>query len=91
MPCVLSDLEEMDDRTFDAVILRAIRRDDGAAARSHLEAGRPIYYCDDAVPSRMVREWPNGHKEIVQVMDDGSVKVHGRLNLLVVNIDVERE
>jgi hypothetical protein len=72
MLCFLNDL---DSRNFDAAVLKAIRRDDGAAARSHLESGRPIYYCDDEFPSGVVREWPSGRKELVHVRHDGSLTV----------------
>ena len=39
--------------------------DDGAAAKSHLAAGRPIYYCEDAYPNYMIRKWPDGRRELV--------------------------
>jgi hypothetical protein len=75
MPCLVNELEEMTDRNVDAVILKAIRRDDGAAAMMHLDAGRPIYYCEDEFSFGMIREWPNGRKELVHVLEDGSLIV----------------
>ncbi|MGO0790910.1 hypothetical protein [Herbaspirillum rubrisubalbicans] len=45
---------------------RLIEHDDGAAARSHLEAGRWITYRDRNYPGFMVREWPNGKRELMQ-------------------------
>ena len=47
--------------------------DDGQAAQSHLDAGRPIYYCEDAYPDEMVRKWPGGKRELVTVAYDGTV------------------
>ena len=57
---------------FDS-IERAMMRDDGQAAASHLLAGRPIYYCCDQYPLEIVREWPDGFRELVSVSSDGKV------------------
>lgn len=67
------NLDQIDDRTLDVRILRALRHDDGAAARSHLEAGRPIYYCPDDSNDAIVREWPDGRKDLVDVSDAGEI------------------
>ncbi|WP_443112866.1 hypothetical protein [Herbaspirillum seropedicae] len=40
--------------------------DDGAAARSHLQAGRWITYRDKNYPDAMVREWPSGKRELIE-------------------------
>lgn len=47
--------------------------DDGQAAKSHLKAGRPIYYCDDLYPDEFVRKWPDGRRELVSVDDAGNI------------------
>ena len=54
---------------------QALAQDDDQAARSHLAAGRPIHYCDDRYPDAIVREWPDGRRELVAVDDDGHVRV----------------
>lgn len=41
--------------------------DDGAAARAHLEAGRPITYRDDCFPDHIIRQWPDGRCELIDV------------------------
>lgn len=41
--------------------------DDGAAARTHLAAGRPITYTDDSFPDHMIRKWPDGRCELIEV------------------------
>ena len=41
--------------------------DDGAAARAHLAAGRPITYTDDSFPDHMIRKWPDGRRELIDV------------------------
>lgn len=48
-------------------------RDDGRAARSHLAMGNPIYYCDDRFEDELIREWPDGRKELVHVSVSGEI------------------
>lgn len=44
-----------------------VRRDDGAAARSHLDAGRPIYYSEDDTPDGLlIKRHPDGRRELVR-------------------------
>lgn len=68
-------LDQVDDRVLDAIVLRAIRRDDGEAARLHLQAGRPIYYCDEGFAGVVVCEMPNGRRDLGVVNHDGSFTV----------------
>lgn len=49
--------------------------DDGAAAKSHLAAGRWITYRDPAYSRSLVREWPDGRRELIHADLDGNVKV----------------
>ncbi len=52
--------------------------DDGGEARRHLAAGRPIYFADASTPcGHVVRESPDGLKELVKVEGDGAFKVVG--------------
>ena len=45
----------------------ASRDDDDGVAREHLSAGFPIYYSDAATPAGLVvKEYPNGDKELVR-------------------------
>lgn len=57
----------------DAIVKNLFLPDDGQAAQSHLDAGRPIYYCEDAYPDEMVRQWPDGNRELVTLALDGTV------------------
>lgn len=44
--------------------------DAGAAAQAHLDAGRPIYYCEDDTPEGLVvREMPSGQRDLVKMVD----------------------
>ena len=55
-----------------AILENAVRNDDGAAAQSHLEAGFPIYYSEDDTPSgAIIKEYPDGRRELVRVDLDG--------------------
>lgn len=48
--------------------VREVKRDDDSAARSHLEAGRPIYYREPGTPPGLViREDPDGCRELIGV------------------------
>lgn len=71
MICPTLNLDEMDDRVLDAIVLRTIRKDDGEAARQHLRAGRPIYYCEDGFEGVVVCERPDGRRDLGVVNDDG--------------------
>jgi hypothetical protein len=56
-------------------VVLAIRRQELAkqAAQAHLDTDRPIYYCEDAYPDEMVRQWPDGNRELVTLALDGTV------------------
>ena len=46
--------------------------DDGAAARSHLEAGFAIYYSEpDMSADTIIQEYSDGRRELVRVNVDG--------------------
>lgn len=52
-----------------------LSQDDGRAAREHLEAGKPIFYCEDQYPSEVIRHWPDGKRDLGIVTDTGDFKV----------------
>ena len=37
------------------------------AAKARDEAGLPMYYSDDAYPGKVLRKWPDGKKEVVEI------------------------
>ena len=48
------------------MIEAALQHDDGAAAQSHLAAGRPIYYLEPATPpDAVIKEYPGGRRTLV--------------------------
>lgn len=55
-----------------AILEKAALKDDGAAARSHLEAGFPIYYSQDDTPAdAIIKEYPGGRRELVSFDHNG--------------------
>jgi hypothetical protein len=69
----LDCLDESGERKFWVSFERELRHDDRDAAKSHLRAGRPIYYCVDDFSDEIVREWPDGRKDLVVVSDTGEI------------------
>jgi hypothetical protein len=59
---------------FDRLMSIALE-DTGEAAREHLAAGRAVYYGDDAYPDFVIKEYPDGHKELVDFDDDGKENI----------------
>ncbi len=50
-----------------AIIENAALHDDGAEARSHLDAGFPIYYSEQETPQGVIiKEYPGGSRELVR-------------------------
>ena len=49
--------------------------DAGHAAKSHLAAGRPVYYCEDAYANYMIRKWPDGRRELVTLTSMNEILV----------------
>lgn len=44
-----------------------LKRGDGAAAKEHLAAGRPIYITEDDTPQGLlIKQYPSGRRELVR-------------------------
>lgn len=71
----VGQLGPADEKRFWKVFERTLAADDGAAAKSHLAAGRPILYCEDRYPNAMIRKWPDGRRELVEVDHAGNATV----------------
>lgn len=71
----LDRMTPAEEKRFWTVFESALANDDGQAAKSHLAAGRPIYYYDDRHQDGFVREWPDGRLELVNVDGAGNVSV----------------
>ncbi len=53
----------------------AIEHDDGAAAKAHLAAGREITYRDPLLGNALIREWPDGRREVINADLEGNITV----------------
>ena len=56
-------------------IEHAVHFDDGLAAKAHLAAGRAIYYGDPQYPSQIVKEYPDGRRQLVNIDEQSVVTV----------------
>ncbi|WP_081084544.1 hypothetical protein [Burkholderia territorii] len=63
---ILESGSESEVEAFWTSFERHVAADDGAAARSHLRAGRPIYISDPRHPGKVIRKWPDGSLELME-------------------------
>jgi hypothetical protein len=71
----LSRMTPEQERQFWEQFEGTLDSDTGEAARAHLAAGHPIYYTDNAYPGQIVREYPDGRRELVSVDAKGQATV----------------
>jgi len=78
MNALALEIEKVDQMTseqeneFWELFTARIAHDDGDAAREHLAAGRPIYYCEDSTPEGVsIKEFPDGHRQLVRFDAEG--------------------
>lgn len=63
----LSQMTPEQERQFWEQFERALDSDTGAAAQAHLAAGRPIYYGDEQYNGYVVKHYPDGRRQLVDV------------------------
>ena len=71
----LSEMTPEQEAQFWEQFARELDSDTGEAAKAHLAAGRPIYYMDPTYPDQIVKEYPDGRRELVHVDKAGQVTV----------------
>lgn len=71
----LAYMSSLEQRTFWAVLEKVLANDDGAASKAHLAAGRPVTYRARQFPDAIMRKWPDGRRELVDVDDEGNVTI----------------
>lgn len=71
----LDAMNESDERRFMAEFTRTLASDKGDEARRHLAAGRAIYYSDDRFKNGVVKEYPDGRRQLVTFKDDAEVLI----------------
>ena len=68
----MAPLRTANDDDLMPVILAGIEALGDAPAREHLAAGHPIYYGEDDTPEGLlIKEHPDGHRELVRFDRDG--------------------
>lgn len=60
---------------LDREIERVVHCDDRLAAKAHLAAGRAIYYGDPQYPGQIVKEYPDGRRQLVNIDENSVVTV----------------
>ena len=48
-------------------VIEAIQKHQPEAAKAHLAAGRAIYYGDPRYPGQIVKEYPDGRRQLVHI------------------------
>lgn len=66
---------EDDDPKLWAAFDRQMRKDDDSAAEEHLKAGYPIFYAEPRNPDELIRQWPDGRREIVALDENDEIVV----------------
>ncbi|MEW5729309.1 MAG: hypothetical protein AB1918_15885 [Pseudomonadota bacterium] len=74
-PDTLDAMSDVADRQFAAMFTRALASDTGEEAKRHLAAGRAIYYGDDRFPDGVVKEYPDGRRQLVTFSKDTEVLI----------------
>ncbi|CAA7619273.1 hypothetical protein [Magnetospirillum sp. UT-4] len=67
------DMSDAEERRFAAAFTRDVANDSGEEAKRHLAAGRPIYYGDDRFRDAVVKEYPDGRRQLVTFRDETEV------------------
>ena len=73
----LGNMKPGEENIFWTVLEKVLANDDGAAAKEHLAAGRPVTYRDPHYPDAILRKWPDGRREFIDVDEGGNVTVLG--------------
>lgn len=56
-------------------VIEAIQKHQPEAAKAHLAAGRAIYYGDSRYPGQIVKEYPDGLRQLVDIDEKSLVTV----------------
>jgi len=71
----LDNATELEELRFMAALTRAIEADTGEAARQRLASGKPIIYGDERFPDAVVKEYPDGRRELVTFEGDTEIVI----------------
>ncbi|CDK99137.1 conserved protein of unknown function [Magnetospirillum gryphiswaldense MSR-1 v2] len=71
----LDSMSEAEERRFITAFTNDLANDKGEEAKRHLAAGRAIYYGDDRHPDGVVKEYPDGRRQLVTFQNDTEVLI----------------
>lgn len=71
----LDSMKPVEEKSFWTILEKTLANDDGAAVKQHLAAGRAVTYRDPGYPGGIIREWPDGRRELIDVDQSGNVMV----------------
>ena len=71
----LEGMSEAEERRFMAEFTAALASDKGEEAKRHLAAGRAIYYGDDRFKDGVVKEYPDGRRQLVTFRNDTEILI----------------
>ena len=71
----LGAMKPYEEKIFWSILERTLANDDGTAAKEHLAAGRFITYRDPKLSNGLVREWPDGRRELIKADATGDITV----------------
>ncbi|EPY00158.1 hypothetical protein [Magnetospirillum fulvum] len=70
---MLDTMTEADECRFMDAFTQALANDSGDVAKEHLAAGRSVYFGDDQFPDAVVKEYPDGRRQLVTFVDDDEI------------------
>ncbi len=71
----IDDMNEREELKAFATFTNDLANDRGEAASSHLAAGRAIYFVDDRYGDAIVKQYPDGRRQIVDFTDDREIVI----------------
>lgn len=69
----LETMSDVEERRFMAAFTRELEADRGEEAQRRLDAGRAIYYADDRHRDALVKEFPDGSRQLVTFEGDTEI------------------
>ena len=71
----LDNATELEELRFMTAFTHEIEADSGDAARQRLASGKPVIYGDERFPDAVVKEYPDGRRELVTFEGDTEIVI----------------
>lgn len=69
----IDGIATLDDLHNHAIAFAMEKMGEGVETDEYQTASRPIYYVEDAYPNGIIREWPDGRRELVELHAKGII------------------